>query len=144
MRAYFDSSVIVKMYVPEPNSKEAASLIRRSGSGLPFSQLHENEVRNAIRLKRRRAEVSHEEAETAFRRMQEDLAEGRLSRPQVDWGQAWAKTDELSARHSHQVNCRTLDTLHVALAAVLGFKEFVSFDERQRALATAAGLRTRP
>lgn len=76
--------------------------------------------------------------------MQEDLAEGRLHRPQIDWAETWAKAEELSARHAHQVSCRTLDTLHVALATILGCREFVSFDERQHSLAPAAGLRVRP
>jgi predicted nucleic acid-binding protein len=144
MSAYFDSAIIVKLYVREVNSAEAVSLVQRSGTDILFSQLHENEVRNAIRLKRRREELSDAEVETAFRRIQEDLAEGRLSRPHPDWAQAWTKADELSAHHAHHVNCRTLDTLHVALAMILGFREFASFDERQRSLATAAGLRVRP
>ena len=144
MSAYFDSAIIVKLYVPESNSAEAVRLVRRSSAGVPFSQLHENEVRNAIRLKRRRAELSDVEVETAFRRMQEDLAAGRLCRPPVDWVRAWTMAEDLSAQHTHQLNCRTLDTLHVALATILGASEFVSFDERQRALAKAAGLHVRP
>ena len=144
MSAYFDSAIIVKLYVPEVNSADVVSLVRKSGVGMPFSQLHENEVRNAIRLKRRRAEVSDVEVETAFRRIEEDLAEGRLGRPQMNWPDVWTKAETLSAQHAAHVNCRTLDTLHVALAMILGFRDFVSFDERQRSLAAAAGLRVRP
>jgi hypothetical protein len=140
VKAYFDSSVIVKIYVPESNSGEAAGLIRKYGAALPFSQLHENEVRNAIRLKRRRAELRDVDVEAAFRRIREDLAHGRLHRPNVTWPEVWTKADDLSAQHADRVNCRTLDTLHVALALILGFGEFVSFDERQRALARAVGL----
>jgi predicted nucleic acid-binding protein len=144
VNVYFDSAIIVKIYVPESNSADAASLIRKFGAAIPFSQLHENEVANAIRLKRRRAELSDFDVEAAFRRMREDLDEGRLRRPHVDWPEVWTKANELSARHADRVNCRTLDTLHVALAIALGFRDFVSFDERQRSLATAAGLRVRP
>lgn len=144
MKAYFDSSIIVKLYVPESNSEEAAGLVQRSGAGMPFSQLHENEVRNAIRLKRRRAELTDAEVEIAFCRITEDLAEGRLYRPRLDWVEAWTKAEALSALHAHKVNCRTLDTLHVALATILGFREFVSFDLRQRELAAITGLLVRP
>ena len=144
MKTYFDSAVIVKVYVPEANSAEAAGLVRRSNAGVLFSQLHENEVRNAIRLKRRRAEVTDAEVEIAFRRIVEDLAEGRLYRPFPDWVGVWTKAEELSALHAHKVNCRTLDTLHVALAIILGFREFVSFDLRQRELAAITGLHVRP
>ena len=144
MKAYFDSAIIVKLYVPESNSEEAAGLVQRGGAGVPFSQLHENEVRNAIRLKRRRAELTDAEVEIAFRRIAEDLAEGRLYRPRLDWVEAWTKAEEFSALHAHKVNCRTLDTLHVALATNLGFKEFASFDLRQRELAAMTGLRILP
>ena len=144
MKAYFDSAVIVKLYVPESNSQEAAGLVQKRGAGVPFSQLHENEVKNAIRLKRRRAELTEAEVKTAFRRMEEDLAAGLLYRPGLDWGGVWTKAEDLSAAHAHKVNCRTLDTLHVALAMILGFKEFVSFDVRQRELAVMTGLRGSP
>ena len=144
MKAYFDSAVIVKLYVPESNSQEAAGLVQKRGAGVPLSQLHENEVKNAIRLKRRRAELTDAEVEIAFRRMAEDLAAGRLYRPCLDWVEAWTKAEEFSALHAHKVNCRTLDTLHVALATVLGFRDFVSFDLRQRELAAITSLRVRP
>ena len=144
MKAYFDSAIIVKLYVPESNSEDAAGWVQQNSAGVPFSQLHENEVRNAIRLKRRRGELTDAEVEISFRRMVEDLAEGRLYRPGVDWETVWTKAEELSARHAHKVNCRTLDTLHVALAMILGFRELVSLDLRQRELAAATGLRVHP
>ena len=37
------------------------------------------------------------------------------------------------------IGCRTLDLLHVAVALTLGVKTFVSFDERQRAVAKLGG-----
>ena len=144
MKAYFDSAVIVKLYVPESNSQEAAGLVQKRGAKVTFSPLHENEVKNAVRMKRRRAELTEAEVEIAFRRMAEDLAAGLLYRPRLDWGDVWTKAEDLSASHARKVNCRTLDTLHVALATILGFKEFVSFDVRQRELAAMTGLRVSP
>lgn len=144
VKAYFDSGVIVKLYVPEPNSEEAIDLVRGTDAGLPFSQLHEDEVKNAIRLKRRRKELSDTDVGIAFRRIHEDLTEGRLYRPRFDWPDVWTKAERFSDLCAQQVNCRTLNTLHVALATVLGFSEFVSFDLRQRDLAAKVGLHVRP
>lgn len=144
MKAYFDSGVVVKLYVSESNSKDATALVQDVAAGLPFSQLHENEVKNAIRLKRRRKELSDTDVGIAFRRIHEDLTEGRLYRPRFDWPDVWTKAERFSDLYAQQVNCRTLDTLHVALATVLGFSEFVSFDLRQRDLATKVGLHVRP
>jgi predicted nucleic acid-binding protein len=48
--------------------------------------------------------------------------------------------EQLSADHTAATLCRTLDTLHVALALELGATEFCTFDHRQAALASLAGL----
>jgi len=39
---------------------------------------------------------------------------------------------------------RTLDLLHVAFGRILGRTEFLSFDKRQRSLATLAGITVLP
>jgi hypothetical protein len=39
---------------------------------------------------------------------------------------------------------RTLDIIHVAAALAVGAKEFVTFDSRQAAVATRAGLTVKP
>jgi hypothetical protein len=46
----------------------------------------------------------------------------------------------LSASHGIGTLCRSLDTLHVALAMELGATEFCTFDLRQSRMAAAAGL----
>ncbi len=56
----------------------------------------------------------------------------------------WDKAENLSAQYACLVNCRTLDTLHVATALLLGFRDFVSLDRRQRSLAEHVGLRVKP
>ena len=61
--------------------------------------------------------------------------------PAYNW---WAEAEDISKAHSVTLNVRTLDLLHVAAARVLGADEFLTFDGRQRALATAAGLRVGP
>lgn len=50
-------------------------------------------------------------------------------------------TDLLALEHAGATGCRTLDTLHVASARVLGFARLVTTDRRQAALAERAGLR---
>jgi predicted nucleic acid-binding protein len=50
------------------------------------------------------------------------------------------EAERLSAMHSEKLGTRSLDILHVAAAVVLGKQEFLTFDQRQAALAKAAGL----
>lgn len=51
------------------------------------------------------------------------------------------EAERLSALHSETLGTRSLDILHVAAALVLGLPEFLTFDQRQLALARAAGMR---
>ena len=144
MKAYFDSAVLVKLYVAEPNSSEAARWAHHTGTPLVFTPLQELEIRNAIRLKTARREITDVELRKALRHIKADFDAGFLDRPALDWPQVWLKAEELSARHGQETQCRTLDTLHVATACCLGVREFITLDHRQAALAKKAGLRVKP
>jgi len=47
----------------------------------------------------------------------------------------------LSARYAAATLARSLDTLHVAAALVIGARQFITFDVRQAALASKPGLK---
>ena len=49
---------------------------------------------------------------------------------------------DLGRRHGPRLGIRTLDSLHVACALELNAESFWTFDDRQRKLAKAVGLRT--
>jgi predicted nucleic acid-binding protein len=49
---------------------------------------------------------------------------------------------QLARRYAARLGLRTLDTLHVASALELKAQRFWTFDERQKKLARAAGLKT--
>jgi predicted nucleic acid-binding protein len=51
------------------------------------------------------------------------------------------EAERLSALYSETLGTRSLNVLHVASALVLGRSEFLTFDNRQGALASAAGLK---
>jgi predicted nucleic acid-binding protein len=55
------------------------------------------------------------------------------------WAGVFAKAESLATAHAANL-CRSLDTLHVALALELGATEFCTFDQRQAVMAKAAGL----
>ena len=69
------------------------------------------------------------------------LTEGRLALADVPWRRALDRAAELSRAHTPRLGTRTLDVLHVASAIELGSRAFVTYDDRQAALAKAVKLR---
>ncbi len=72
--------------------------------------------------------------------VQSDLTEGVIERVTVSWPDVFATAEALSPAQGIGTLCRSLDTLHVALALELGTTELCTFDLRQSRMATAAGL----
>jgi predicted nucleic acid-binding protein len=52
--------------------------------------------------------------------------------------------DVLSKHHTIKAGCRSFDILHAATALQLGAKDLLSFDDKQRQLAAAEGLKAKP
>jgi predicted nucleic acid-binding protein len=62
----------------------------------------------------------------------------------IAWSDICRRADELSEKYSAKHGQRAIDLLHVASALESGAKIFLSFDQRQRGLAKAAGLQVKP
>jgi|SRR6266850_1426275 len=144
MDAYFDSAIIVKLYVREATSPGAIRLVGTYVAPYALTQWQELEVKNAIRLKAFRVEITAAEMNQSIAAFEQDIATGRWRRPGYTAATVEQKAEELSARHAAVIGCRTLDIIHVAAALVLGSKEFLTFDGRQGVLAKQVGLVVKP
>jgi predicted nucleic acid-binding protein len=105
-----------------------------------INDLHELEIRSALRQKVGRGELTQAECFTLLAQWGADFANGVLERVSVSWVDVFATAESLSAAHGIGTLCRTLDTLHVAIALQCGATEFCTFDVRQSRMAEAAGL----
>ena len=151
MRAYADTSFLVKLITDEAGSEPAMAAFR--GLGFPplfFLPLHALEVTNAIRHRafhlRRTAEPGHRstiarERDTALARIERWLKRNWLTEATTDCEQALLRARTLSERHTERLGCRGFDLLHVALALDLECESFLTSDRIQGALACAEGLR---
>jgi|UniRef100_UPI0037852ADB predicted nucleic acid-binding protein len=137
---YFDTGVLLRLYLPEPRTAEAVALVNASPNLPPITLLHELEMRSALRQKVGRGELTLTECEVLISQMEADLASGVHERLTAVWQDVFATAESLSATHGVTTLCRSLDTLHVALAVELGATEFCTFDQRQSRMAEAAGL----
>ena len=144
MDVYFDSAIVVKLYVREATSPDAIRLVAGYTAPYALSFWQTLEVKNAIRLKAFRREITPIEMSQSLAAFDEDIASGRWLRPNYRVEEVEAKTEELSNRHSATLGCQTLDVIHVAVALLIEAEAFVTFDQRQAALARAEGLVVKP
>jgi len=136
---YFDSSVIVASYVPEPGSRKARKALLAVVSA-PFTPLLDLEVRTALRRMAGSGRLTSYESASVLSLVDDDVAAGRLWKAPLDLHATVARAESLSARHAQRFLSRSLDMLHVAAALELGCTRFVTLDARQARLAAAVGL----
>lgn len=140
---YFDSGVLLKLYLPEPNSAQAVALVRERGAAPPLTALHRLEMKAAIGHKHARGEITVAERVAALADFENDIASGVFAVVSAEWAGVFARAESLATAHAANL-CRSLDTLHVALALELGATEFCTLDQRQAVMAKAAELLTVP
>lgn len=140
MSYYFDSSVLVAMYIPEEFSAGARAAIRKA-SWAPYTALHELEISNALELKVGRGHITARDRHAIAAQLRQDRAAGRLQTTRLDWEPTLEQASKLARADSAKTLARSLDLLHIAAAKSLGCTIFVSADERQLAAAAAAGMK---
>ena len=140
-KTYFDSSAVVKLYVPEAHSIKVSAFVRSLQHPILFSHLHDLEIRNGLRLKVFRGESAANAVDAALRLMDEDLRSGVLVRPDLNWLDVFRHAERPSKELSSVMGAQSLDLLHIASALILQAEDFLTFDNRQRAAAKKAGLK---
>ena len=150
MRAYADTSFLVKLVTDEPGSQATMAEFRRLDfPPLFFLPLHGLEVTNAIRHRAfhlrhsagsgQRAATTRER-DAALSRIERWVKRGWLIEAIADCDDALLHARTLSERHTERLGCRGFDLLHVALALDLECEAFLTSDQIQGALARAEGL----
>jgi predicted nucleic acid-binding protein len=140
MDAYFDTSILLKSFVPEEGTPEVLEILRKHGGPFPFSHLLELELRTALRMKHGRGEITAGELRGALQALEKDLASGVLVRPDYDLAEVFRRAESLSAKHAVSTLARSADLWHVAAALQAGCTFFASRDARQRQVAGLCGL----
>lgn len=150
MRAYADTSFLVRLLTDEPGSAAAMAEFRRlEFPPLFFLPLHALEVSNAIRQRafhlRRSVGSEHRAAivrgrDVALARLERWRKRRWLTEAATDCDAALLRACALSERHTERLGCRGFDLLHVALALELECEAFLTCDRVQGALARAEGL----
>ena len=115
--------------------------MQRYGAALPFMPWHRLEVRNAIRLAVFHGFIESRQSKLQLKQIETDLREEILIiHVPVDWVTVLRESEKLGAAHNESIGCRSGDLFHVAAAIDWGADHFLTFDERQKKMAKAAGL----
>ncbi len=148
MKAFPDTSFLCSLYRLQEFSPKAIAQMAQLEKPLPVSTLLLFEFRQSVRLqiflhsKDRKKGFSKEEGEAMLRDLRADLASGVLAVVPVDWTEVHNLAEILSAKHTESGRHRFADLLHVATALQLGAEQFLTFDENQRKIARAEGMKT--
>ena len=124
---YFDTGVLLKLYLAELRAADAVKFVNSSGNKPPFTELHRLEMRSALRQKKGRGDITMAECQTLLADLQKDVSQGVFQSHSVSWPDVFVRAEALSASHGAATLCRSLDTLHVALAMEMGVTEFCTF-----------------
>jgi predicted nucleic acid-binding protein len=142
---YCDSSFLLALLLPRDFFHHYATpLAARFTESIPYTLLAELEVSNTIRRALREGSITRAEHDAAFRQIEADLAHGILARRDIPQSEHYRKARELSKRHTPEIPARSLDILQTAAALLIGADSIHTFDERQRQLAKASGLKVFP
>jgi predicted nucleic acid-binding protein len=139
---YWDTSAILKLYVPERDSAFFLDLVAKAGQPVFSSAIAATEVLSALFRKERAADLKPGGARALFRRFQADCSVGRIVLLPYG-GDVIAEAEKLVriAFEQHPpVMVRSLDLIHVASAVVGKATSLVATDERLRAFASLVRL----
>jgi predicted nucleic acid-binding protein len=140
-RVYVDPSALRALYVHDDRSRSFCAWRGRTRRPLPVTMFGRAELVNSIALAVFRNDIDEGTGRDAMADLEQDFEDGRLALTDLLWRLALERAADLSRVHTPTLGTRSLDVLHVASAQVLGCRGFVSYDERQLALAKAVGLK---
>lgn len=147
MIAYPDTSFLCAVYREQLHSPRADAYKKAMREPVHYTNLLEFEFIQAVRLQTwlhaadRKKGYGQHEADQMLADWEQDVASGVNVLVPCDFNLVVRLARTYSLQRTAHKGHRTLDILHVATAVHLGAKEFLTFDDRQRALARYAGLK---
>lgn len=140
-RFYVDPSALRSAYIHDDRSRRFCAWRARTSGPLVLTRHGRAELVNSVMLGVFQKVLDDGTAQRALTDMDADLADGSLALVDILWRRALDLAAELSSTHTSKLGVRTLDVLHVASAMTLEKRVFVTYDDRQAALARALKLR---
>jgi predicted nucleic acid-binding protein len=139
---YVDPSALLKLYLHQPESAAMSAWRAKAKGTLALTHHGRVEVVNGICLAAHRRDITVEALADTLASFDEDVSDGYYRQADLLWRATLNRAAKLSRSFSAMLGTRSLDVLHVASALELELTLFVTYDNRQEALARAVGLKT--
>ena len=144
MKSYADTGFLVSLYLNEATTTAANAAVQTVRQPLPLIPLGFLELRNALYLAVFRKQISEAIRQAAWRRVELDIRNGIYFDALIGQLDLHEKASQLAQKYTAGFGTRTLDLLHLAAAILLGARQLLTFDERQRQAAEREGLKLLP
>lgn len=150
MSAFADTSFLFAFYFPRAASEQAVAKVESMQDALLISSLVRYEFQQAVwfkvwlQMQGQRLGVSETAAQSVLAAFDLDVEQGLWVVSASEWESVVTRAENLALDHTPRHGARAMDVLHVAFALQLGAIELLSFDENQRNVARAEGLRVAP
>lgn len=136
---YWDTSTVIKLYVPEPDSEAWQNRAVHERRDMVSSSLLEAEFAFAVARKEQLGDVRTGGARKLCHRLQADISYGRIKVFPLSLDIVSTAT-AIALERDPQQSVRTLDGLHLATAIRLHCREFVTTDQRLASAARSLGF----
>ncbi|HEY0967126.1 MAG TPA: type II toxin-antitoxin system VapC family toxin [Opitutaceae bacterium] len=134
---YLDTSVLLKLYTPEPDSAACEALV--AGQGIVSSELGYAELWSALLMKERSGVLSPDNRQRAWELFEIHLLDGVVDLVELD-GAVVRDAAEMMARVHPRVPLRTLDAIHLATFAGISAGPLFTMDRRMLAAGRLLGF----
>jgi len=143
MAIYWDTSCLLKLYCPEPDSEEYLQRIEAADEPPVSSNLLASEIVFALYQKALREELKMWDADRLIQRFHGDVEKGRLILLPLgsDVHFEAVRIGKICFTRSKPIPLRTVDGLHLATASLASCREIVTADERMRDASKVLGFK---
>ena len=139
---YWDTSALIKLYAPEPDSSDYLRLLIQQPENLAISFLHRVELYFALCGKESRGEIAGGFAKRLFQLFERHVSAGRYYL--IPWGDDVAFESRLlldeSLNATPPVVLRSLDGLHLGALRAAKIQNVVTADMRMRDAARSVAI----
>ena len=139
---YWDTSALIKLYAPEPDSSDYLRLLIQQPEDLAISFLHRVELYFALCGKESRGEIVTGSARRLFQLFERHVSAGRYYL--IPWGEDVALESrqllDASLSATPPVMLRSLDGLHLGALRAAKIQDVITADMRMRDAARIAAI----